>query len=58
MQRLGMPAAPIISMFKTTQEMEHLVRTAYGDSDSKISSSEEEIPNQGVLQGNGSAPVA
>ena len=45
MQQLGMPAEPIISMLRTIQQIDHLIRTAYGDSESKLRSVEEVIPN-------------
>ena len=58
MQRLGMSAEPTISMLRTIQQMDHLIRTTHGDSDSKLRSVEEAMPNQGILQGNGTGPVA
>ena len=58
MQRLGLPIEPITCMIITIQQMEHIIRTGFGDSDMTMSGAEEtDIPFQGILQGNGSGPV-
>ena len=43
-----MPVEPIISIFRTIQQMDHLIRIAYGNSESKLRSIEESILNQGI----------
>ena len=57
MQRLGMPIQPIQCMFVTIQQMEHYIRTGYGDSDTTLSGSDQLIPYQSILQGNGAGPI-
>ena len=58
MQRLGIPIQPIQCMIVTIQEMEHYIRTGFGDSDNTMSGTNNESgPFQGILQGNGSGPV-
>ena len=57
MRRLGIPEAPILSMFSTIQNMKHYVRTSYGDSDQWFGGTEWTIPVHGVGQGNGAGPA-
>ncbi len=57
MRRLGVPEAPIVSMFSAIQNMEHHVRTAYGDSTQWFGGSEWDTPVHGVGQGNGAGPA-
>ena len=58
MQRLGLPIEPITCMIVTIQQMEHYIRTGFGDSDATMAHDElEGAPFQGILQGNGSGPV-
>ena len=57
MQRLGLPIEPIQCMIVTIQEMDHYIRTAFGDSDSTLSASDAPIPFQSILQGNGAGPI-
>ena len=45
MYQLGIPAEPIISILRTIQEIDHLIRITDGDSDSKLISVEEIISN-------------
>ena len=47
-----MSVEPIISIFQIIQQVDHLIQTAYGDSESKLYSIKESILNQGILQGN------
>ena len=49
MQRLSMLAVPIVSIFKTIQQIDYLIRIVYRDSESKLRSSKESIPNQSIL---------
>jgi len=53
MQHLKMQEALILSMFKTIQEMDYVIRIVYGDSSSVLSGKNTTIPNEGILQGNG-----
>ena len=53
LQRLGIPLPPIMCIFKTIQSMDHYVRTAFSDSESKLDSIMNIILNQGILSGNG-----
>ena len=57
LQRLSMLLEPIKYIFSAIQKMDHYIRTAYEISDSSLYGSDESIPNQGILQGNGSSPV-
>ena len=57
MRRLGVPEAPILSMFSTIQNMQHYVRTLYGDSYQWFGDTEWTIPVHGVGQGNGAGPA-
>ena len=58
MQRLGLPLQPIQCMITTIQDMDHYIRTGFGDSDTTMSGRNSEgAPFQGILQGNGSGPV-
>lgn len=56
LQRLGMPIEPITCIITTIQEMEHYIRTGFGDSDQTMTG-DPNIPFQGILQGNGCGPV-
>jgi hypothetical protein len=57
MQRVGVPTAPIASMFTTLQRLQRFVRTAYGDSPEALDAAGvNPIAIQGVGQGNGAAP--
>lgn len=55
MRRVGTPEQMCKLIFGTIQEMQHFVRTTYGDSSSSYSAIG--IPLQGVLQGNGAGPA-
>lgn len=56
-KRIGFPDAPVHSMFETIQNMQHHVRTSYGDSESHMDCSGNTKKYQGVLQGNGASPT-
>jgi hypothetical protein len=57
MQRVGMPQGPIISMFRSLQQLKHFVRTAHGDSTTFFESNDvHPVAIQGVGQGNGAGP--
>lgn len=57
MQRLGLKEQPIKCMLITLQEMDHFIRTGFGDSEIFTSANEDSIPFQGILQGNGAGPT-
>jgi hypothetical protein len=56
MLRLGYPMGPLISMFSMLQKMKHFICTAYGVSSSSFTS--DEVPFQGLGQGNGAGSTA
>jgi hypothetical protein len=56
MQRVGTPVEPIVCMFTTIQNLQHRIRTVYGDSTIGFSGRLFTIPIQGVGQGNGVGP--
>ena len=56
MQRVGLPKEPIICMFTTIQNLNHYIRTVFGDSEISFSGALWVIPIQGVGQGNGGGP--
>lgn len=61
LQRADMPKGPIKAMFTTLQDMEHVCRTAFGDSTESYGGEIWAIPlkppPQGLGQGNGAAPT-
>ena len=58
LQQLGMPLTLLKLMFSTIQDMDYFIWTAFEDLLSKLSSSQEIIPNQDILQGNRVGPTA
>ena len=56
MQRVGAPVEPIICMFTTIQNLQHWIRTVYGDSEINFSGALYAVPFQGIGQGNGASP--
>jgi hypothetical protein len=44
-------------MLETIQEMEHHIRTAFGDSKGSYGCNESQPPPQGILQGSGADPT-
>jgi exonuclease III len=57
LQRLGVPKPALQSMLETIQEMEHHIRTAFGDSEGFYGNDPSKPPQQGILQGSGSGPA-
>ena len=57
LQRLGVPKPALDSMIETIQEMDHYIRTAFGDSETPYGKKPEDPPPQGILQGNGAGPA-
>jgi exonuclease III len=57
LQRLGIPRPAVLSMLGAIQEMEHFVRTAFGDSAETYGNDPTRPPPQGILQGNGAGPA-
>jgi hypothetical protein len=53
--RLGCPLGPVLSVFTALQQMKHFVGTAFGASSTSCIS--EDIPFQGLGQGNGGGPT-
>ena len=51
-----MDQAPIVCMFTTIQNLDHYIRTVYGDSTLSFSGKLWTVPIQGVGQGNGAGP--
>ena len=57
MRRVGVPEAPLVSMFTTIQNVNHYVQMAYGDSERSFGGNEWTTPVHGVGQGNGASPT-
>ncbi len=57
MRRCGVPEGPIICMFTTIQNLEHHIRTLYGDSTVSQGGNLWVLPVSGVGQGNGAGPA-
>ena len=57
MQRNRISEPAIVCMFTTIQQLEHTIRTAYGDSAHKYKGRLWAVPLQGVMQGNGAGPA-
>ncbi|MCA1807666.1 MAG: hypothetical protein LC687_07455 [Actinobacteria bacterium] len=55
LRRFGSSKPALQSMLRTIQEMDHHVRTAFGDSKDSYGRKSREPPPQGILQGNGAA---
>ena len=58
LRRLGIPRPAIMSMIHTIQQMQHYIRTAFGESDQSYGPNPSGPPPQGLIQGNGAAPAA
>jgi hypothetical protein len=56
LQRIGMSENPIRSTLETLQQLQHHIRTAFGDSEDFYEASPGQ-PLQGVVQGNGGGPT-
>jgi hypothetical protein len=57
LQRQGLQESEVVCMFSTLQNLEHQIRTAYGDSSNSYGSAIWTVPMQGVYQGNGAGPI-
>ncbi|MGL5936571.1 MAG: endonuclease/exonuclease/phosphatase family protein [Cetobacterium sp.] len=57
LQRLGVPKPAVQSMLTVIQEMEHHIRTAFGDSKGTYGNNSRQPPPQGILQGSGAGPA-
>ena len=58
LRRLGIPRPAIMSMITTIQQMQHYIRTAFGESERSYGPNPSGLPPQGLIQGNGAAPAA
>jgi hypothetical protein len=56
-QRQGIAESEVVCMFSTLQNLEHTIRTAYGDSEETYGGHLWVIPMQGVHQDNGAGPL-
>ena len=56
MQHVGVPQEPIVCMFTTIQNLEHCIRTVYGDLTVTFSGQLWAVPMHGLGQGNGMGP--
>ena len=56
LQRVGVPHSPLICVFTTIRNLEHRIRTVYGDSDIGFCGRLWSVPIQGIGQGNGAGP--
>jgi hypothetical protein len=57
LKHLGLPEGAIICMFTTLQNLEHTVRTVYGDSEQPYGGNLWIVPLHGSSQGNGGGPM-
>jgi hypothetical protein len=57
LQQQGIAESEVVCMFSTLQNLEHTIRTAYGDSEETYGGDLWVIPIQGVYQGNGAGPL-
>jgi hypothetical protein len=58
LRRQGIAKSEVVCMFSTLQNLEHTIRTAYGDSEETYGGDLWVIlPMQGVYQGNGAGPL-
>lgn len=57
LQRIGMKKAEVACMFGTLQEMEHRIRTAYGDSQESFGGQRWTQTCSSIYQGNGAGPI-
>jgi hypothetical protein len=57
LHHIGLLEGTIVCMFTTLQNMEHTVRTVYGDSDNSYGGHLWVVPMQGIFQGNGTGPM-
>jgi len=57
LRRLGIPCPPILAMLETIQNMQHYIRTAFGESTRSYGGDPSKPATQGILQGNGAGPA-
>ena len=57
LRRLGISTPIIQSMFMTIQNMQHHIRTSFGDSKGSFGGKEYSLPPRGSIQGNGASPL-
>ena len=57
LRRLGVPKPMIHSMLLSIQQMQHQIRTSFGDSASSYGGATWTIPPHGTIQGNGASPM-
>jgi hypothetical protein len=57
LQRLGVPKPALQSMLTVIQEMEHHIRTAFGNSKGTYGNNPRQPPPQGILQGSKAVPA-
>ena len=57
LQRVGIKEPEVVCMFSALQEMEHLIRSAYGTSQTGYNNDLWVVPIQGICQGHGAGPA-
>ena len=57
LRRIGMKKEAVISMLEPIRRMEHVIRTAYGDSKMSYGGEDWETDPSGICQGNGAGPA-
>jgi hypothetical protein len=57
MQHQNVPDTACICMFTTLQNLEHTIRTIYGDSETGYGGTLWTVPSHGLVQGNGAGPT-
>ena len=57
LRRTGMNKEAVISMLEPIRRLEHVIRTAYGDSNTSYGGDEWESDPSGICQGNGAGPA-
>ena len=57
LRRIGMKKEAVISMLEPIRRMEHVIRTAYGDSKTSYGGEDWETDPSGICQGNGAGPA-
>jgi hypothetical protein len=57
LQCQGLQESEVVCMFSTLQNLEHQIRTAYGDSPDSYGGAVWTVPMQGIYQGNCTGPI-
>ena len=57
LQRVGIHESEVVCMFTGLQDMEHLIRSAYGTSEMGYNNDLWVVPMQGICQGHGAGPA-